>query len=549
MVVTFVIGNTLYIDGGEENLVLNGVQTGQQILNYTLAIDLSSSFYTFPNDNSINVKVIEKGDCPNFNNIRFWVDSRNNIVYAYGGEISFLTPGSSLEYALVPLESLWAFTPNATGGTWKSIDQYDSVWDKLTRPVNGLTASGALGGFNLGGYSDSHTSQKTDIPGNVPVPGLQFFNFTSQKWSNNSASDYYGTGTALFGGMVYVPTWGSAGLVVILGGQTINPQVGLPGGARLVPLSNISIYDPDAQTWYYQLATGDVPEERGSFCVAGVRGGDNSTFEIFLYSGRQGSNQQVHARSDDDIYILSLPAFVWFQVEYTPTDPRFFHTCHVVGNRQLLSVGGLNPSLPNVSLMWHDTDPYAGGLKVFDMTTLNWTNYYNASAAPYVPSDPVMTYYESKSRYPPEWNNPELGKLFIAPTSNNTNTANTSPTSTTSTTTVGNSHYARHSNIGPIAGGIVGGIGLVLAIFGVRRFCRPKPKEDGGPEAEITPVVSRIYLQGEVQELEDSNPLPPYEVGPGLPHELDEVGILEMGSGFDAGGIHELDAGPRSSKE
>ena len=179
--------------------------------------------------------------------------------------------------------------------------------------------------------------------------------------------------------------------------------------------------------------------------------------------------------------------------------------------------------------MWNDTDIYAGGLKVFDMTTLNWTNYYNASAAPYVPSDPVMAYYEFKSRYPPEWNNQELGKLFIPPTSNNTNSANTSPTSTTSTasstsaTTLERpgSLYARHSNIGIIAGSIVGGvIGLVLAIFGVWRFCRPKPKEDGGAEAEITPVVSWIYLQGEVGELEDSNPLPPYEVGPGLPHEL-----------------------------
>ena len=112
----------------------------------------------------------------------------------------------------------------------------------------------------------------------MPVPGLQFFNFTSQKWSNNSALDYYATGIAMDGGMVYVPTWGSAGLVVILGGQTANLLPGMPFDERLVPLSNITIFDPDAQTWYYQLATGDVPDERDKFCVAGVQGGDNSTF-------------------------------------------------------------------------------------------------------------------------------------------------------------------------------------------------------------------------------------------------------------------------------
>ena len=226
----------------------------------------------------INVKVIEKGDCPNLNSIRFWLDSSNNTVYAYGGELSYLSPWVAGEDAIVPLELFWAFMPDLAGGTWKSIDQYDSVWDTFTRPAYGLTTSGAPGGFNLGGYSDSHTSQKTNIADFVSVPGLQFFNFTSQKWSNNSALGYQTTGTAMHGGMVYVPTWGPAGLVVVLGGQTADSLLAFNDGRQYVPLSNISLFDPDGQVWFHQKAIGDVPDQRDRFCVAGVRGGDNSTF-------------------------------------------------------------------------------------------------------------------------------------------------------------------------------------------------------------------------------------------------------------------------------
>ena len=83
----------------------------------------------------------------------------------------------------------------------------------------------------------------------------------------------------------------------------------------------------------------------------------------------------------DEVYVLSLPAFVWFKVNYTTVDPRIEHTCHIVGN-QMLSIGGFNPSLVNSSVAYNDTDPFWEGIKIFDMTALKWTNYFNASAGP-----------------------------------------------------------------------------------------------------------------------------------------------------------------------
>ena len=269
--------------------------------------------------------------------------------------------------------------------------------------------------------------------------------------------------------------------------------------------------------------------------------------EIYLYSGRQGSSvsQQANVLSDE-MFILSLPAFVWFKVNYTPTDPRIFHTCHVVGNRQLISVGGLNPSLPNVSVAWNNTDPYAEGLKVFDMTTLQWTQYYNASAAPYVPSDPVMAHYESKSRYPLKWDDPELEKLFILPTSNSTNSATTSSTTPGSSTSI----HARQSNTGTIAGGIVAGvIGVAVIIFGAWRLCHRKPKiksaAGAGAEPEPGPAISQTCSQDQAGNFAGSGHPPAYEVEAGLPHEAEARRNTGPRIELDATEEYELDIGPR----
>ena len=164
-------------------------------VNYTLAIDLSSSFSTLAADNQVSVQVIHKGDCPNMNMPRFWVDEKRNRVYTYGGEYSYLNPW--LSPASIPLEELWTFEPSGDAGTWVNIDQsLNSVWNSLTRPTEGGATFGSIGGFNLGGYHTSRSSQKTDIGGSIPSPGLQFYNFTDLTWTNNSALGYSDDGTS-----------------------------------------------------------------------------------------------------------------------------------------------------------------------------------------------------------------------------------------------------------------------------------------------------------------------------------------------------------------
>lgn len=132
-------------------------------MNTTLAIDLSSSFLSSSKSNDTQITNINKGSCPTFDNIRFWTDADADTVYAYGGDFSGLNPwvGSTT----VPLDSFWFFPPNSGGGTWQSLNQWSSVFASITRPNGVSTASGDIGGFNLGGEAGPYSSQKTDIDG------------------------------------------------------------------------------------------------------------------------------------------------------------------------------------------------------------------------------------------------------------------------------------------------------------------------------------------------------------------------------------------------
>ena len=129
----------------------------------------------------------------------------------------------------------------------------------------------------------------------------------------------------------------------------------------------------------------------------------------------------AHNAERDEVYILSLPAFAWFKANYTSVDPRIYHTCHVFGN-QMLSIGGLNPSFANSQDARNDTDPFWEGIKVFDMTALEWTNYHNASAAPYTPSEMILSYYGGQQKYP-SWSLSAVQDLFV-----NRNSSASSPT-------------------------------------------------------------------------------------------------------------------------
>ena len=102
--------------------------------------------------------------------------------------------------------------------------------------------------------------------------------------------------------------------------------------------------------------------------------------------GLQGSYNQV--------YILSLPSFVWFKANDTTGPPKYGHTCENIGNGQMVSIGGHNP-VDNIDVSPNQTDPFPQGLGLFDMVDLKWVTSYNATKGPYQAPRAVKEYYAS----------------------------------------------------------------------------------------------------------------------------------------------------------
>jgi hypothetical protein len=70
------------------------------------------------------------------------------------------------------------------------------------------------------------------------------------------------------------------------------------------------------------------------------------------------------AKGFDDVWVLSLPQFVWTHV-FEGVRPNYGPTCHVVGKKQMLFLGG--DQTTSITDCAHK--PYIG---LFDMTNLKW---------------------------------------------------------------------------------------------------------------------------------------------------------------------------------
>ena len=93
-----------------------------------------------------------------------------------------------------------------------------------------------------------------------------------------------------------------------------------------------------------------------------------------MYGGRGSGNLYF-----DQVYALSIPSFTWTKL-YQGNSSRFAHTCHLVANRQMLTVGGIT----NNPLTSGPCDYQTKGVNIFDLSSLEFRSTYDANAQPYV---------------------------------------------------------------------------------------------------------------------------------------------------------------------
>lgn len=171
-------------------------------------------------------------------------------------------PRISLRSRAPPRASTGRLTPNQPPRT--------SNIDFLNRYGGGL-------GFAIGGQEDEGTNQVYGVNGaTVNAPNMVVYNTSSQEWYNVStrAISYYGT--AQYGMAQFVPSFGPVGLLFVLGGQAVS---GDTNSDPYFSFQNLSFYEPVSQTWKFQTASGQFPQEVVTPCVTGVDG-DNGTYEV-----------------------------------------------------------------------------------------------------------------------------------------------------------------------------------------------------------------------------------------------------------------------------
>ncbi|KAK1753565.1 kelch repeat-containing protein [Echria macrotheca] len=479
-----VLGDYLYIDGGEVAQLYGGKNGSAEHPSYAMNGTLSIPLKTSWTNSTVTFKQSPKA-APVFNQQGIWRDPAGSAFYIWGGTTSYFAQPPPLE--------IWRFSADGYGGGgWAHENPRGNAVVELAKATRGGQASFTQSreiGYYLGGYASAQTDTSVTGDAYLALPGLIEFNMTSGELTNASSVGLGPYSTLIKGAAEFVP-FGPGGVLLFLGGGQSSIRTTY-GGWTGVDFNNLTLYDINAKKWYSQQTTGARPTRRERFCTVGVAG-PNNTYEIFMYGG---VDTQA-SRTSDEVYVLSLPGFVFFKGP-TASTARADHSCALVGRSQMLSIGGTDAfaGFPNSLL---DRDPWQNGLGILDLPPMAWKNSYDADAAPYDSPVIVKQWYSQGGLGSVAWSSPEVEKLFAetAPPSADPNpTSPSGPNQPTSSNPSDSSNNNASSGppVGAIVGGVLGGVVLVVVVVGLFIVHRHKKRQ-----RDLDPAL------GETQ------PVPPY---------------------------------------
>ncbi|GKT64881.1 kelch repeat protein [Colletotrichum tofieldiae] len=312
-------------------------------------------------------------DAPQTARQAYFVDGSSNTVYSWGGLVS--------ENSVPSQTQLGKFVANGDGGgSWGTeTESSHEGLAELRRSHGGAVVSTPDSGFYFGGVSEVTQAAKKD----TLVAGYLQFDFKSQRktWVNHTTAPYSPSRTHYSASAHYVPSFGPNGLVMVIGGNEYD--AGSDGAKNLV-MDTLWFLDPVTQEWYSQRTSGESPARRRWPCTVGAQS-TNNTYEIFVFGGRD-------TVLFDDVFVLSLPGFVWKRADSRPRNgtARTFMSCVLAGQRQMITVGGRNTLQDRP-----DKDPFPQGLGIFDITELQWKDEYDSQAAKYDSPEIIKTWYKA----------------------------------------------------------------------------------------------------------------------------------------------------------
>ncbi|KIX09321.1 uncharacterized protein Z518_00400 [Rhinocladiella mackenziei CBS 650.93] len=435
-------------------------------------------------------------------------EEETNIIKRYGG---WPYEGTSM-----PSEA-WYFDIGGTSVNWRN----------GTSPAdNGLSANSHGPFASASAYTNStfynfggNVFKPNALPNMTVLSGLVTQDYASRIWSNNTADIPNQSKYRTQARAVHVPNFGGEGFIMVVGGESPPTEASFyETGTAMTDMSVITLYDIESGNWYTQKATGEIPPPRSEFCAVGSATGDGQYFDLFVYGGSTNTTFDLNNADDEgylNVYALSLPAFQWFKSPSTTTVRRACHTCSVIGNRQMVSIGGRLPS--SLQDLGVEQDPWPNGIGVFDMTEFAWVDHYDAAAEVYDSPDLVKQYYAS-SYQEPAWSDPTLASIFAYTVTSSTNSTSSGGSSSSDSS---GSDSDSSDNTGAIVGGVVGGVALIVILLGVwywlRRRRRPAHTIPDEKDQKFQPVPH--------EDLVEAGSRPPcFEADSNLRSELDGLG-------------------------
>lgn len=347
----------------------------------------------------------------------------------------------------------------------------------------GTTASDKALGYYYGGWpTNASTPNDSDA---APLSTMVIYNMLDHRFTTQSGPDQVGRAEGV---MLYIPA-GDAGLLIYFGGIHMVNGIQQP-----LPMSDIFVYDIANGRWYKQTTSGaELPGSRRRFCAGAAWAEDRSSYNIYLYGGASVGQGIGYG----DVWILSLPSFIWIKFFSTSDDdattiPHHSLTCDVYENSQMIIMGGhftnsTDCDVPSIH------GQHGLNLGRTNKDGLKWAAF-NASLTTYnVPPEITEviggnSFGDATATTPKNgWDTRDLGIVFgrhYTPATRAPTRPIPSPTEPKSERT------PKDSIVGPAVGGAIGGVVFVIVV-GACIFLMHRRRRCVN---EMTPIETRYHI-------------------------------------------------------
>ncbi|OTA58377.1 hypothetical protein K449DRAFT_334577 [Hypoxylon sp. EC38] len=395
--------DTVYLDGGNQQFVA-GLADGSIVLpqaddnpfGYIWTLNFSTPFSDSTNFSTV-LRTISKGSngfavnnvAPNFHDGALL--GNNDEFYLYGGTLIM-----TASYSLPPADTVLVYQASQYGSTRDSFRPgflNGNLPENVTRYVTFGGAANAPSenkAWYFGGYRSPSGGpiyeyfNSTFDPSNVSdtLITLDMSDQQNVVWTNETLPTE--TPSRANPSVVWVPV-GEQGILVVIGGVTYPDYITSNRTSTNAAQSNkdspgfmttIDVYDIAGKRWYRQPADGGPPQLTKGCAVLGVAQ-DYTSYNIYYYGGYNGLDES--SDFNDNVWILSLPTFMWMQVSSgTPEHGRAGHQCVTPYPDQMIVIGGRTSDKGNSHQCLDGNPP--GFLQAYNLTSAQWMDSYDPTS-------------------------------------------------------------------------------------------------------------------------------------------------------------------------